>query len=298
MKRLLLGTTAAVAMVASASAADMYTPGPQEQYMMRQLLLTGVFDLYGGARWIKGDDYTVNNTHGMLGGNAYVNIPISDMFSAQLDLQVEKYFDTSDEYNPLGSAMTGGHLSYRDPDLFLLGVFGGAAMPSMQGQPSPSRIGWIGGVEGQLYLNDFTLYGQGGYGDIRVDDDPEGFVKGWFVRGVGRYFFMDDYMLQGDVSYGETKKFIDGDDKGKFWNWSVKAVGRLMDTMPLYGTLEYRGGHYDSTTEGDKGGDHAVLVGLSIRLGTATLKENDRYGATLDLPMLPVRAASWVEALD
>ena len=32
--------------------------------------------------------------------------------------------------------------------------------------------------------------------------------------------------------------------------------------------------------------------------GANTLKQNDRYGATLDLPMLPVRANSLTENID
>ena len=41
------------------------------------------------------------------------------------------------------------------------------------------------------------------------------------------------------------------------------------------------------------------LFGAAFMLAAAyTLKQNDRYGATLDLPMLPVRANSLTENID
>ncbi len=154
------------------------------------------------------------------------------------------------------------------------------------------------GGEVQAYLDDFTLYGQGGYADFQVDDSPEGFVEGWFVRGVGRWFITPDMMVEAEVSYGETDTFIDGNDAGEFWNWGVKGKMRISSSMPIYGVLAYRGGDYDATTEGDDGDEHVVLVGVSILFGPTTLKQNDRRGATLDMPLLPGRAAAWTEGLD
>jgi len=45
-------------------------------------------------------------------------------------------------------------------------------------------------------------------------------------------------------------------------------------------------------------GRYTVYFGISFLLGADSLKRNDRYGATLNQPMLPVRAAAWAEALD
>jgi hypothetical protein len=62
--------------------------------------------------------------------------------------------------------------------------------------------------------------------------------------------------------------------------------------------VAYRGGDYDATTEEDDGEEHVGLIGLSFLFGADSLKHNDRYGATLDLPMLPARASPWAEGLD
>ena len=69
-------------------------------------------------------------------------------------------------------------------------------------------------------------------------------------------------------------------------------------SYPIYGTLAYRGAYYDATTENDHATEHVFKAGIKVLFGAATLQQNDRYGATLDLPMLPVRANSLTENLD
>ena len=172
---------------------------------------------------------------------------------------------------------------------------------SLDSASGGNGLGFLGGVEAQGYLGNFTLYGQVGYADFQVDDDSpngEGFTEGWFASGEARYFINDDFMLYANVAYGETGSYEDGDDDGEIWNWGAGGKILLASSMPIYGTLDDRGGYYDSTTEGDTGEEHAVLVGLSFLFGAPSLMENDRRGATLSTPMLPARAAAWTEALD
>jgi hypothetical protein len=155
-------------------------------------------------------------------------------------------------------------------------------------------------------LDNLTLYAQGGFGDFKVDDDtgPEGFVDGWFLRAVARHFVNDDFMLQAEYAFGYTSCYIDGScspvqDAGIFHNWGVKAMFRAAQSMPLYGTLEYVGGSYTADEDPDTGTDHSFRIGVSYLIGGAdSLLARDRAGATLDLPMLPVRAASWNIGLD
>jgi hypothetical protein len=109
-------------------------------------------------------------------------------------------------------------------------------------------------------------------------------------------------MIEAEYSYGHTDCFIDGDcspseDAGEFHNWGVLAKMRLHN-WPLYGTLAYRGGRYTATEDPDTGTEHVVMVGLSALFGATSLRHNDRYGATLSLPMLPARGAAWAEPLD
>lgn len=235
-------------------------------------------------------------------GSGRFSIPFGMNFSLQLDGEVEWYL-TDDDEDAQGVALVGAHASVRDPNLGLLGIFG-AVGQGVNEDSEEVDMGVLVGGEVQAYLGDFTLYGQGGYADFEVDDDSpdgEGFTDGWFVRGVGRWFttfITRDMMVEAEVSYGETDSFIDGDDRGEFWNWGVKGKMSISRSMPIYGVLAYRGGDYDATTEGDDGDEHVVLVGVSLLFGPATLKQNDRLGATLDMPLLPGRAAAWTEGLD
>ncbi len=234
-----------------------------------------------------------------ISGSGRVSIPFGMNFSVQLDAEGESYFADGDE-DAQGVWLLGGHASLRDPNLGLLGIFG-AIGQGLNENPESVKMGFLVGGEVQAYLGDFTLYGQGGYADFEVDDNPEGFVEGWFVRGVGRWFITPDMMVEAELSYGETDSYIDGDDdrdNGEFWNWGVKGKMRIPSSLPIYGVLSYRGGGYDATTETDDGSEHVFLVGVSILFGPATLKKNDRLGATLDMPLLPGRAAAWTEGLD
>lgn len=237
------------------------------------------------------------------GAHGYWSIPVGEAVSLQFDGQGELYDRSSDDNNDPDSAyIFGGHLSWRDPAAGLLGVFGGVGQ-GMSSDMGDHDIDYLAGIEGQLYLDSFTFYAQGGYADFKVDtDEPdgEGFVDGWFARGVGRYFFSEDFLVQAEVSYGETSSFMDGEDNGEIWNWGALARTRLLDSsVPVYGTLEYRGAHFWTEDQDDDRADkHAVLIGLDIAFGVENLWENDRRGATLDMPMLPARAAAWSESMD
>jgi hypothetical protein len=295
----------AVAVFAMMIASHVYaaTPAPAAS---QSLLFSGSADIQGGWRHLKEDDDDVSDSHGTFGGSLRVNVPfstvfrspITDMMSLQLDGQSERYNESTGEGTPTSNSAAGAHLSVRDPQYWLLGIFASINSPHPV-QPT-AKGHWVEGIEGQAYWDDFTLYGQYGHAHIRSEtyDAIEGFTAGWFWRGAARYFINDDTQVQAELSWGRTSRYIDSDDDGRIWNWGLSGATHLPINMPFYGTLEYRGGKYDSTTEGDIGRDHAFLAGLSFRFGANSLKENDRRGATLDLPMLPTRAASWAESLD
>ncbi|WP_162914202.1 hypothetical protein [Taklimakanibacter lacteus] len=278
---------------AVASAADMEPP------VEPGLVPAGLIDGYVGYRSTTSTDYV--HTDGLTyGGAARFSLPLFDIFSIQGDAQGEWYDDIDDSWEPTEAWALGGHISVRDPELGLIGAFAaysnGDGVDEHNGPPTHSLV--VGG-EFQYYLDDLTLYVQAGYADIIYDSgEPEGFVDGWFVRGVGRYFLGDDTRLQAEISYGETSQFVDAEDDGEITNWEVELRTGFGFDMPLYGFIGYRGGYYDATTEEDDGEEHVGFVGLSFLFGADSLRHNDRYGATLDLPMLPARAAPWAEGLD
>lgn len=259
------------------------------------LLFAALGEFSAGFHWVDSTE-DVDDDAATITGSGRFNVPLGSHFSMQFDADGELRF-TDDEEDPQGVAMIGAHASFRNPSQGLIGIFG-AAGQGLNEDPDDVDMGVMIGGEAQFYWNQFTLYGQAGWADFEVDDSPEGFVDGWFVRGVGRWFVNPDALVEAEVSYGETDTYIDGNDAGEFWNWGVKGKMKLNPTKPVYGVLAYRGGSYDATTEGDDGTEHVLLAGISILLGPQTLQDNDRRGATLDLPMLPGRAASWTEGLD
>ncbi|MFM9863583.1 MAG: hypothetical protein ACKVRO_08245, partial [Micropepsaceae bacterium] len=117
------------------------------------------------------------------------------------------------------------------------------------------------------------------------------------LRAVARYFFTNDLKAEAEIAYLEASNVIDGDDDGEAFEWGVSVQSRLADA-PLYGTISYRNGHYDATTEGDEGDVSTFAISFSYLFGTNSLKENDRNGASLDTPSTPLRAAGVFSELD
>jgi hypothetical protein len=275
-------------------AADMAAP---DDY---GLVFAALGELSGGFRHADSTDY-VNLSGGMFSGAARASIPVMERFSVQLDGDVEVYLsEDGQSWEPLGLWLAGGHANWRDPSRGLIGLFGAAGYGLQSGFDNSRdyEVGYMFGAEGQIYFGDFTLYAQAGYGDFESDNEPEGFIEGWFLRGVGRWFPNEDSLVEAELSYGQTSQFVDAVDDGKIWNWGLQGKMRMSEALPLYGTAAYRGGYYDATTAGDDGSEHMLMVGVNVLFGADSLKANDRLGATLNLPRLPTRSAPWGEGLD
>jgi hypothetical protein len=262
-------------------------------------IFTGLIDVNMGFRKLDSSDLpTTHGEHFTYGAGGKVNVPLLSGFSTQLDLQSEMYEDGSNGEAPEGAHMVTGHVNWRN-NRVLVGAFGGGGqgVSTTDGASTNATTGFVAGGEVQVYLGDFTLYAQEGYGDFRVDSG-EGFLKGWFSSFEGRYYFHEDYGVRAGFSYGETPDFIDDDDEGEIWNWDAEVFGRVVQRYPIYATFGYQGGNYDATSEGDQARDHRVVFGARFLFGAKTAKENDRRGATLSSPMLPARTAAWTEPLD
>ena len=261
--------------------------------------LSGLMNISAGAFSYEGTDDSTDTTDAIISGFGAVNIPLGDSFSAQLDAFGETVLVRGDDVDAYSDMFgIGGHLSWRNYDSGLVGLFGGLG----EGSPTdeePWNGGWVG-IEAQAYLGDFTLYGQAAWLLISSsDDDEEGFDRDSFlVRGVGRYFVTDDAKIEAEVSYMEGGDVIDGDDDGKAWEWGVNGMLRLSEQMPIYGTLAYRGADYDATTEDDEGESHSLMAGVTFLFGGSSLKENDRMGATLDSPTTVLRTSGAFSELD
>jgi hypothetical protein len=301
----LLASAAAVAILSGiALAADLPTPTEADVVQVAALRLSFAAEGWGGFSFFDDpDDELDDDEMPIAGGFAAVSIPFWQSYSVQFDGATEWYFPEDKTIdNPLGLAAFGGHLNWRDPNRGLIGIFGGGGVNDNDFDPGglfdDGDLFFVG-AEGQVYFNNITLYGQAGFADGTIDDAPdEGFVDGFFVRGVGRYFLANNTKFEGEVSYGRTNEFIDGNDDGDILNWGARAETRLFGS-PVHGFVGYRGGFYQTS---DQGGqevtENAVYGGLRVVLGTTSLRDTDRYGATLDLPLLPLRANNMAEALD
>src|SRR5262245_12040871 len=125
-----------------------------------------------------------------LGGAGRGNYWLSPGMSVQVDAQAEgTSYEIAGSHFSAQSYLVGGHLSWRNPQQSLYGVFGGV------GDAGGERHGLIG-AEAQWYWNQFTLYGQGGY------DSTVGTVSGaidsvnaWFLRGTGRYYINPNFLI-------------------------------------------------------------------------------------------------------
>ena len=273
---------------ASAQAAD-YDAQVAEQ-------LRGLLTIQGGVMDYETSDGDDSND-GILAGNASVVLPFGDFWSAQIDILGENVLtdgDDNDQYESM--AAVGGHLSWHMGDSGLIGILAGYGF----GSPTDEETwrGGIVGIEGQAYFNQFTLYGQAALLGIGEDDEDEGFDDSAFLlRAVARYFVHEDFKLEGEVAYIRGDNVIDDDDNGKGWEWGAMAQMRLFD-LPVYGSLAYRAGDWDATTEGDDAKTQSIMVGLTFLFGSQSLMENDRAGAGLDTPTTPFRASGVFSELD
>jgi hypothetical protein len=276
-----------------ASAGDGY--GPSEK-----LIRGSISHLSLGNRDLDSTDEGTGQTVELNSTGAY-NIPFWNSFSAQISSAGEYYFQLNDHADTKRNNAVGLHLSYRIPSKGLIGIFGAHAWSKLKSGHDVDKYEMaMVGAEAQAYLGNLTLYGQAGYGNNTKGDPGEGFNEGWFVRGVARYFLRPDTKLEAEFSYAEADPYIDGNDKGEFTGWGASLDHKLFDvrSYPVYATLGYRGAYYDATTENDHATEHVFKAGIKVMFGASTLQQNDRYGATLDLPMLPVRANSLAENID
>ncbi len=302
----LLSTTAIAASVSvgSALAADIIIAEPITSLETKEVVFSGVVEFYGGYTFYadgEGNADDLDEDNGFVGGAARINVPWTSSFSTQFDLEGQSNLSSDLSGEQLENAFVGGiHASIRNPDSWLLGAFGGAGTATAVEEDIATLL--FAGVEGQLYLQDFTLYGQLGYLDAEEQDgdDCDCFHNAWFARAVGRYFVTPDTLVQAELSYADGEQ-----DTGDSYDMNIIGWGARLEhsysSVPLTTFVGYEGARYSNDSDGDFDDgsfiEHTIVAGLKFKFGTDSLKDNDRYGATLDLP----RFGRWVasgEALD
>ncbi len=246
----------------------------------------------------EGEDETDDQSYPNIGGSGSISIPISGAFSTQFDAMADYNFVNADgEDNQKSMWGGGGHLSWRDPQQGLVGIFAGFGRGYTEdtGGQDQTYASWIG-LEGQAYLNDATLYLQAARVSGNVRNTEEDFRPAYVLRGVGRYFIDDDKRIELEASYANANNAIDDVDDMWVMGWGVRYDQRISGGW--HGYAAYRGGYYDTTTEGEELTEQIFALGVTYLFGAESMKANDRRGATLDQPSLPMRATNWVEPLD
>jgi hypothetical protein len=292
MKQALLGAAAVVMLASAAGAADMRpvlkAPGAVDQQA------TGYVEVYGGWARTEGENEGFKDgVNGwVLGGAGRGNYWVNPGMSVQVDAQAEgtSYDDSRfrDRFSS-HSFLVGGHWSWRNPQQYLFGLFGGVGDAGGADflTDKSQRHGLIG-VEAQWYWQQFTLYAQVGYDTTLNSVDSIDSINAWFIRGTGRYFINPNFLIEGTVMYadGNLDRSLGPSLDFQTWTWSVKGEWRLA-TAPFSVFAKYQGSQttYDDVSflRDGKVTDHRVLLGLKLHMGDRTLQQTDRAGATLDI---------------
>jgi hypothetical protein len=281
-----------VALTSFAQAADMQpvlkAPAQPEQQA------TGYVEVYSGWTSTTGtEDGVSSRSNGWaLGGAGRGNYWIARDVSVQVDAQAEgtSYDAPGGGHFSTHSYLVGGHWSWRNPQQYLFGLFGGVGDAGGAGSFGSSPRRGLIGAEAQWYWQQFTFYAQAGYdstlGSLDSSNDS---VNSWFIRGTGRYFVNPNFLIEGTVMYANGNiEFSLGDPSIGFqtWTWGAKGEWRFA-TAPFSVFAKYQGSEtkYDDVAAFFHANvtDHRVLLGLKLHMGDWTLQQTDRAGATLDI---------------
>ena len=305
MKRLFMSSLSAFAL--SVAAGGVQAADFEAERAIQGLVVSGIVDSWNGYTFIGSQGGSNANfdpdSYFSSGLSGRLSLPLGDNLSIQMDGDLEYTENAFD--NPVSgdsssgsnavngfmySAQFGAHLTYRDPGMGAFGVFGAFGTAHDFGDRNDYFA--VGG-EAQLYLDDLTLYLQGGHLDgesVNTTPPEDAFHDALFVRGVARWFMTPDSRLQGEVSYADGEQ--DGGDSYDMdiIEWSVRydtviAGLPLIGDTPVY--VGYRGTRYDNEGDGSNFDDgqfteHTIMVGTSYSFGGATKQEFDRIGATLE----------------
>lgn len=252
------------------------------------LIVAGAVENWNGVSFIDGGS-TGSDTTIVSGHSGRLSLPLGPNLSLQSDIDVEwnsRAFDGDDNVaaGNVWNFQGGAHLSWRDPSRGLFGIFA-AAGEARYNDTDPdihAEFSVIGG-EAQFYIDNTTLYIQGAYFD--VDGDLE---DGFFARGVGRHFLDQDTRLQLEVLFANVE-FNGGGDYDVFqWGARFDTVWHnapVVGNLPLF--IGYRGTSRDGclpTIADSDTTDHIIMAGFNYYFGANSRLDNDRRGATLDMP--------------
>lgn len=201
----------------------------------------------------------------------------------QGDILVTSVAVDFDSYDMDKTSLDGAlHLFYRDPDRFLLGGFVQLGNDSYEydlGDNWSATRAYVG-LEGQLFIDNLTLYGQIGATSISVDD-PEVDGSGWFGTIEARYFLTPDFRIAANAGFVQYDLDYFGMDQSST-NLMVGASAEYkLPELPisLLAKVDYvkaTNDQFEAEAEQTR-----VMFGVKFAIGEDTLLARDRGGASL-----------------
>ncbi len=278
--RQLLISAAAILIVGAAQAAeDMPT-------------VSGFVGIYSGGTSFNHPDEE-DSVEGVAGGEAAINLWLSPMWSAQVDVQGEwttEFDDSSFDDHSRTFVSVAGHLTHRNPSSYAVGVFGGFAHNGvLDGSDEQEYMHrWAAGAELQVYLDNVTLYLQGGYSMLGGGNDNHGEpVDGPFGRVAARLFPTSNDKIQAEFAYFYAHDVETGNQGPVHdYEWGA-SYEHMFGSAPVSAFLKYAGYSYNDLSHPSDNSweEHMVLIGFKVYLNQQDLKSNDRQGATLETPV-------------
>lgn len=242
------------------------------------------FSAEAGNRWIDVDGASFDDRFfGVRGSGAYA---IGGGVGVQADLTYNRqYFGDSEIHS--SDTDGAGHIFYRDPERGLIGIVGQVGNTDF----SYGGIGidfdrYYAGVEAQGYFGNFTLYGQIAYENLDVGPILGGLVgdaDGWVATAQARYFVQPNWRVDGKVLY-VSREFDDGGISGdgnlEVWGAGIGTEFKFTSVpVSAFANLDWTTASFGGGPDLD---NTRAFAGLKLNLGTETLIERDRHGASLD----------------
>ncbi|MDP1863740.1 MAG: hypothetical protein Q8K52_07535 [Thiobacillus sp.] len=238
---------------------------------------TGGFDGFASASVGHGsNDPSSGIDNSGLATDAQLALAYTDKsgFGGQLDLgYFRQNYDDSNVDLSFREAAT--HLYYRNQG-WLAGIFAQQRKYYTNGDSNNVKANFLG-LEGQVYLDNMTLYGQLGQGKWKYSSgttDPA--VMATLEL---RYFMRENLRLDASINYlkedaGTLFKYV--------WNQKTYGVGAeyRFSGIPLsvLGRYEYAD---ENQNTGSSANNQRLLIGVKLNFGKDSLRKSDREGASL-----------------
>jgi hypothetical protein len=272
MRIVVFGALAAAA-VAPAQAADPIIYVEEPVVVEQRSPLSGHIEAYLGGLYIS--QGITDDTLFVYGGAGRLNWAVNDRWNVQGDVFYDRINNDNGggDISGLGGAL---HAYWRNPDSFALGVWG--SYTGFDAGISSSDVNqYRVGPEFQIYAGNWTIYGQGYFGELDLGTGTEADL--WGARGVVRYFAHENLRFDGEVGYHTLE--VTGQEIDTL-TLALQGNYRFTGTpLTVFGRYQYDRLSSNASIEADL---HKFIVGVRGSFGSDSLLDEDRHGATMDTP--------------